>query len=234
MRDYAANHLVFRQYRLILTPSKETAGYVVTRARLTAGAVKALYPTITGITPNVCVPQMPGSTSLSLWMIGRIDYGHKNNELALTTLKNLLDRDLSATLTIVGDGPDRGRFFAKAEQLKLKSKINFLGWQQDPWSSLPNGAIVLIPSRWEANCLVGIEALLRDIRLVLSPIAAFREVYPDSIVSEESTPEAFADKVIAVSQLNDEKIHLLYQLAKDRYSPARFLRNMLSALDSDN
>ena len=80
----------------------------------------------------------------------------------------------------------------------------------------------MIPSHWEANCLVAIEALLRGVKLVLSPIPAFTQVYPAEIVANSFSPEAFCAAIRTVRSLSHDQMRDLFAPAVAKFAPAQF------------
>ena len=93
------------------------------------------------------LPQMrrrPG-TATRLVFAGRL-VAQKNVALALRTMAALPD-DIS--LTIVGDGPDRGRLEAMARHLRLADRVTFTGLVPDIRPYLEASDLFLLPSHFE-------------------------------------------------------------------------------------
>jgi glycosyltransferase involved in cell wall biosynthesis len=90
----------------------------------------------------------------------------KNVALALRTMAALPD-DFS--LTIVGDGPDRGRLEAMARRLKLTDRVAFTGLVPDIRPHLEASDLFLLPSRFEGYPAVMIEALAAGLPVVATP-----------------------------------------------------------------
>jgi glycosyltransferase involved in cell wall biosynthesis len=238
-RDVVADIFGFQHYAVILTPSWETTAY--TRSRMgprKSTSLAALYPTLrfTGDSRETLASgaedDMDSSDYLDLWMIGRIDYGHKNNELALASLRHLLDGGTQARLTVVGDGPDKDRLLDEAQRLQLTKFVKYVGWKQDPWVGMRPRAIVVIPSNWEANCLVAIECLFRGIRLVLTSIPAFREMYPELMIAAKNTPEAFSETILHVAALSNEQLSTIYAEVVEQYAPSKFVADFFRLVNS--
>lgn len=68
-------------------------------------------------------------------------------------------RDRKATLTIVGDGPERGALEALATHLGVRARVVFVGYVPDvrPW--LAEARLLLVTSRYEGYAAVIVEAL---------------------------------------------------------------------------
>lgn len=72
---------------------------------------------------------------------------------------------------IMGDGELRLKLeeFAKLKSLNVK----FKGFTPNPWANLNSGDLLIIPSKWEGDGLVAIEAIQRKIPLIVSKIEEF-------------------------------------------------------------
>lgn len=228
LRDWLSERFVFRLYALILTPSRATASALSARLR---GAGKPLldrlyYPPIGNQSlaqDSAQAPLLPERENMiDLWMIGRIDYGHKNNLLALEVLAHLLRQGAAARLTVVGDGPDRADLEARARELHLEDRVSFVGWKADPWDSVPQHSVVIIPSLYESMNIVAREAMSRRIALVVSPIDVFHEWIPAALIAPSFSADAFAKTLFAVRRLTDNELRAIYATALARFSAATF------------
>lgn len=226
LRDAVANKCLFRLYRLIVTPSHATEVELKTRFR--GGLPPStgfLHPHVGLLDPRDGLRTEIGTSAdggLNIWMIGRLDYAHKNNLVVLEVLRLLCARGQSARLTVVGDGPDMASFRSSACEQGLSGLITFVGWKKDPWQSVPNDAVVLIPSLFEAMPMVATEAMLRGIRIATSPIPAFEEGSPQQVIAASLSPQDFASKVEEVSAMPRETIIALYGEALKKFTEEAF------------
>jgi glycosyltransferase involved in cell wall biosynthesis len=92
----------------------------------------------------------------------------KRVHLALETVACLRDLDLRVPLTVVGDGPERGRLERLAADLGIAPQVSFAG-------ALPRGGVLallaradlmLFPAEGEGFGLVAAEALMRGVPVV--------------------------------------------------------------------
>jgi glycosyltransferase involved in cell wall biosynthesis len=226
LRDAVSNKFLFRLYRLIVTPSCATEGELKIRFR---GGIPPstgfLHPHVGLLDSRDGLRTEIGTSAdggANIWMIGRLDFAHKNNLVALEVLQLLRARGRSARLTVVGDGPDMASFRSSAYERDLSGLITFEGWKKDPWKSVPNDAVVLIPSSFEAMPMVATEAMLRGIRMVTSPIPAFEEGSPRQVISASMSPQDFACKVEEISAIPRESIIALYVEALKKFTEEAF------------
>jgi len=73
---------------------------------------------------------------------------------------------------VIGDGGLRGALeeYALSRQLPVK----FLGHQQEPWRKIEDGDLLIVPSAWEGDGVIVLEAVSRDIPMLISDIPSFR------------------------------------------------------------
>jgi|GEM_PF-5963726 len=235
IRDAVANRVLFGHYRCIVTPSRASESFLKGRLH-NENYVQTgyLYPT-TGIEREPLSSEMEKDTPavLDLWMIGRVEYAHKNNMAGLKILARLLEQGRSARLTVVGNGPDLASFREATRTLRLESSVRFIDWEENPWRLVPARAIVLIPSFYEGMPLVATEAMLRSVRIVASPIPAFEEGIPNELIATRFSTEAFADTIEKVAAMNHEHLIALYTTALDKFTARAFVAKFQSVSQSD-
>lgn len=234
IRDLAANRLVFGLYSWVITLSHTTEISLKDRFRCSnPPRTGFLYP-VTGVgsEPQRCALVERAPESIDLWMIGRVEYGHKNNLAGLEVLKHLRQQGKCASLTVVGGGPDMEDLLRVTKESDLSDAVRFHSWESNPWKSVPQNAIVLIPSFWESFCLVAKEAMLCGIKIVLSPIPVFVEWIPNELIAQDFSAAAFAEKIEEVSAMSHERLLALYAPVLDGLSEEAFVAKFFSILHS--
>lgn len=73
---------------------------------------------------------------------------------------------------MIGDGGLRGVLEVSALERDLP--VNFLGHKQEPWSNIESGDLLIVPSAWEGDGVIVLEAVSRDIPMLISDIPSFR------------------------------------------------------------
>jgi glycosyltransferase involved in cell wall biosynthesis len=101
-------------------------------------------------------PRAERSTSPLIVCIGRFDIA-KGQDIALHALARM--RTLDARLRLVGDGPDRGALLELAHRLGIADRVEMTGFDAAPARHMRAADIVLVPSRWDAQSLVLLEAM---------------------------------------------------------------------------
>lgn len=137
--------------------------------------------------------RQPGTPLIAV--IGRLS-PEKGVDVLLDAVSRL--RPGSASLIIVGDGPERKSLEQQAQQLRIQSNIHFLGTVGDMGSLYPQVDLVVLPSRSEGLPNVLLEALRADIPVIATDVGAVAEVLTDraaGIVVRPDDPAALAAAV---------------------------------------
>jgi glycosyltransferase involved in cell wall biosynthesis len=102
-----------------------------------------------------------------LLFVGRLASIQKRPEVVL---------EISAAMGIpavfIGHGPALPSLQSLANKLSIKA--DFIGFMGDPWSAIQAGDLLIVPSKFEGDGLVVVEALARRIPILLSDIPDFR------------------------------------------------------------
>jgi glycosyltransferase involved in cell wall biosynthesis len=72
----------------------------------------------------------------------------------------------------IGQGDDQD--FLKSKCISLNVSAEFVGHRVDPWDSFIQGDVLIVPSLFEGDGLVVVEALAKRIPIIISNIPAFR------------------------------------------------------------
>ncbi|MEI2513223.1 glycosyltransferase [Acinetobacter soli] len=95
-----------------------------------------------------------------LYVIGRVDYKHKGQDILLDALNKLDSKILNhISLNIIGEGPDSENLRTRVEKDLNEIDLNMLGWKAEPWNYAFEADLIVIPSRFEGVPLVMLEAL---------------------------------------------------------------------------
>jgi len=114
--------------------------------------------------------------------VGRLDNEQKRVDRLLKALSNF--RDEGFKLTIIGNGKDREKLVSLSNELGIADKIEWAGWQSDPWEYIKNtgGAEALIlTSDYEGFPAVIVEAMANGIPCISTDCP----VGPSDIIQDE-------------------------------------------------
>lgn len=90
----------------------------------------------------------------------------KNFPLLLDAFRRIADQRADLDLVVLGEGPDRAALESKAAELGLVDRVNFPGFQANPFPWLKQAAAFAMSSDWEGLPTVLIEALALDVPVV--------------------------------------------------------------------
>jgi glycosyltransferase involved in cell wall biosynthesis len=108
---------------------------------------------------------------------GRLSH-EKGFDLLLAAMPEVIEFLPNVRLTILGQGPLKNALAEQAQRLGLEESVNFLGFQQNPWSYLYHADLFVLPSRREGFSNVLLEALaLETPAVAVDCPGAIREIY---------------------------------------------------------
>tara|TARA_R110002072_G_scaffold1983_1_gene16181 strand:+ start:3682 stop:4917 length:1236 start_codon:yes stop_codon:yes gene_type:complete len=130
-----------------------------------------------GVQPTEFEPAPQRPEGKHILFVGRL-VEDKGIGVLLKALARLKQRHESATLTLVGDGPDREAFTRLAERLGLSDAVNFHG-HQDPArikKTLKTADLFVLPSFAEGIPVVLMEAMATALPVVSTDISGIPEL----------------------------------------------------------
>jgi len=117
----------------------------------------------------------------------------------------------------LGDGEDLVSLIERAQELKVN--LSTPGFTQFPWRAISDGDLLVIPSRYEGDGLVVIEALQRNVPFIVSDIPEFRrfglpffnyasgtDEFVNAIIAHQESTAAFqvsSKEVVSILSLRD-------------------------------
>ena len=128
-----------------------------------------------------------------LVFIGRLTF-QKNPHAFVRIASNL-----NLPVLIIGEGTDKSKIFEMANEAKLDA--DFVGFVKNPWSLMQKNDLLLVPSVYEGDGLVVLEALQRGVPLIISDIIEFRRFELQKINYAKNEKE-FID-IISLEILNN-------------------------------
>lgn len=108
--------------------------------------------------------------------------GRLSHDKGFDRIPKILKLAQEKQIEIYGDGPLR-------QSVEFEGiRTNFYGFDPDVWKHLPNNSLLIITSRWEGDGLVILEALVRQIPLLVINFEDIEELPlpPQSICRDES------------------------------------------------
>ena len=140
-----------------------------------------------------------GRSDFCVLYAGRLDSG-KNAEGLLRALSRIrFERPIRALLC--GDGTLRPQLERLVSELGLQAQVRFAGYVHNLWSLLKSADVLVSPSRFEGNPNIVLEAMAAGCPLVVSDIAAHREILDDeaALFVHPDNEAAIADRIGSVA-----------------------------------
>ena len=144
---------------------------------------------------------------------GRVSFGDKGQDRLLPCLADLERRAIA--IVFVGDGGDLA---ALKTACAGHRNVFFAGWQQSIDAYMVHADVVLLPSRFEAQPLIALEAMALNRPVVTSSIAPFIELAGESYACEFSDGAALCEKIEQVCSIDKEQLMVDYKMRMARFS----------------
>lgn len=87
-------------------------------------------------------------------------------------------------LMLAGGGEEESSLRKLASELHLKDRVSFLGWQEDPFSSVTDCRALVMSSIYEGAPLTVLEALASGMQLISTPVGNVEEILSDPVCGE--------------------------------------------------
>lgn len=131
--------------------------------------------------------------------VARLAY-QKGHDIAITAFRRVVDAFPDATLTIVGEGPERPKLEALIARLGLQDNVRLRGMVADPSVELSSARAFVTASRWEGFGVAIVEAM----SVGLPVVAARCDFGPEDLIvapelgvlAEPNDPAALAEAMI--------------------------------------
>lgn len=131
--------------------------------------------------------------------VARLAY-QKGHDIAVTAFRKVVDAYPDATLTLVGEGPERAKLEAMIGSLGLGGNVTLKGMVSDPSAELGAARAFVTASRWEGFGVSIVEAM----SVGLPVVAARCDFGPEDLITRPelgiltppNDPDALADAMI--------------------------------------
>lgn len=163
----------------------------------------------------------PNDKSIKLLTVGRIS-PEKGQQLAIKTLKKLIDGGYKINWYFVGDGPDRTHCENLAKELGISDYAFFVGNQINPYVYMKNCNIYVQPSIHEGFCMTLAEALCFKNPIVTTNFTGAKEQLKnrENAIITEIDPCLLANaiiKAIDMKQVQNLQLNKSYDSLDDLY-----------------
>jgi glycosyltransferase involved in cell wall biosynthesis len=143
-----------------------------------------------------------GGSDRYMLYLGRLDVHNKGLDILLKGFLHLVTQaGFDLKLVIAGDGRDRNELFKLVDALPpdVRSKLDLPGWVEDDrkYDLLQNAEFLVMPSRYESQPIVALEAASAGIPIVASDIGELRFIGENRMGFnfKSGDPLALADRI---------------------------------------
>jgi glycosyltransferase involved in cell wall biosynthesis len=186
--DFSKRHLwverlLSRVTDRILCCSNAVRDFVIVNERIDPRKVITVYNGIQGKEENsrVSGEDSSGRTETSIVTTGSL-VGNKGHRYLIEALSKVAKQDSGITLTIMGDGPLKGRLEDYAQQLGIGGQTNFLGLVDDVQPILRKADLFVLPSIEREGLGLGIiEAMSQGKPVIGTDIGGIPELIEDGV-----------------------------------------------------
>jgi UDP-glucose:(heptosyl)LPS alpha-1,3-glucosyltransferase len=120
---------------------------------------------------------IPDNTVVALFVAA--DWDHKGLDIAIDGVALASKECDYLELWVVGSG-DQSRFTDRAAMAGIPTRVRFFGWQADPSRFYKASDIFVLPSRYEADPLVALEAAACSLPVVATAVNGVVELLGDN------------------------------------------------------
>lgn len=191
----------------LATVSNSGRESLLSRWRLRAG-VKVMGNTITP--PQARVPTqinlaravLNGYAAKTIAVVpGRISFGDKGQDKLVTCLSEL-ERN-SVAVVFIGDGED---LHTLKKLCVGHPNAFFVGWQQSIAAYMQDADVVLMPSRFETQPLIAMEAMYLQVPMLTSGIPSFDELMGREFIVNFDNPAELSAKIEWICGLAEDRL----------------------------
>jgi glycosyltransferase involved in cell wall biosynthesis len=153
-------------------------------------------------------PARPGRGGpLRLVTVGALAH-RKGQEYAIEAMADVTRSGVSATLDLVGGGPDEEMLRRKVAGAGLHDRVTFSGEQNDPRPHLARADVFLLPSRQEGFSVALLEAMASALPAIVTDVGGNAEALVDGKGGRVVPPLQPGPMAAAISELSNNRERL--------------------------
>jgi glycosyltransferase involved in cell wall biosynthesis len=220
----------------IIAPSTCVQGILLNRERTPALKVSVVpygqdgrrFEAVTEIGIDRVKKELAMEQKPTLVCVSRLDRW-KGHVYLFEAVSSLKDEFPDMTLYLVGEGPDRTRLEATAQEAGIARSVRFLGWRDDALEIMAAADVIVHPSLSEALSSVVIEAtalgkptVASDVSGVRETLEGFGKIVPpaDSDALLQALRSTLANLEAANSLAAGGRAHILESMAASKVAQA--------------
>lgn len=175
-----------------------------------------------------------GNAKINLLCVGRLSK-EKGFDRIIESIHRLPKHNHTRLhLTIIGNGPEEKTLSKKISDYGLQNTVSLSGFLSNPYPSILNADILLVPSRFEGFGLVIVEAMFLGVPVIATSTTGANEIldggkYGIIVTNSDSSFDSILNEIIDNKGIIDKFKPLLAKRALD-FSSERLTETLLSTI----
>lgn len=169
-RTQVISRWFYRRAAAVVAVSGQLARIAETQVGLPTGSIGTIYNGV-DCPPRYVPYTAKRQETVTIGAIGRLSY-EKGFDVLLAALRGLPE----VSVSIVGDGPERGALETLAVRYGMVDRVEFRGWTEKVWDEMAEMDILVAPSRREGFGLAVAEAMMAGLPVIASRVGGLPEV----------------------------------------------------------
>jgi glycosyltransferase involved in cell wall biosynthesis len=165
-------------------------------------------------------------------VVGRL-VEEKGHDLLFEAARILEQSQMRCEFWVLGDGPLREDLESRAARLFHGTRVRFLGMHPDIAGILPAADVLALPSRYESQGLVLIEAMASGVPVIATSVGGIPDLVRDGetgLLVEPGCPQQLAGALKQIAGDQDLHRRLVQgglELAREQFDVKRMVREVI-------
>ena len=160
---------------------------------------------------------------------GRISFGHKGQDKVVNCLPEL-ERN-SVAVIFIGDGEDLD---ALKKSCAGQPNVFFVGWQNMVSDYMQDADLVLMPSRFETQPLITMEAMYLNVPMLTSGIPSFEELIGQQFTANFDNPVELCAKIEWLCKQDRKWLESVYAAHLEICCGSQYQNGIMRTLEGSN
>lgn len=162
--------------------------------------------------------------------VGRFAY-QKNHEYILKIAKALKEKQMHSKILLVGEGPEKDRIKAVAEEMNLNDILVFYGTSNEVEKLFMAMDVFVLPSHFEGLPIVGVEAQASGLPVIFSDKITSQAKLLDDVTFlgiEDADISSWVDDVNHYGSMRRDRTEAYKRLREEKYSIEDTVQSFMS------
>lgn len=176
LRHFVERYLSKSTYKIVAV-SDAIKKYIIKDIGIVDSKVAVIHNSVEGYKFS---PENNSNKCRKLIAVGRVAK-IKNHRLMLSAFLKLSEKFQDVSLTIVGDGPEFNKVKKYADEIGIRSSVEFTGFRTDIEELLKQHDAFLLSSQYEGISIAGLEAMSLGLPIISTNVGGISEMVKDGV-----------------------------------------------------